>query len=44
LALYAVTFMAGAALVLIGSNSRMVRGALIQGVIPAAAMVALLLG
>jgi len=44
LTLYCMTFMAGAALVLIGSNARMVRGALVQGLIPAVALVALLLG
>lgn len=43
LALYTTSFMVGAAIVLIGSNTRMIRAALVQGLIPAIAFVLLLL-
>lgn len=44
LSLYTTTFMVGAAIVLIGSNAKMVRAALVQGLIPAIAFVLVLLG
>ena len=44
LVLYTTAFMLGAALVLIGSRPTMVRGALIQGLLPAIAFVLLLVG
>ena len=42
LTLYTMAFMLGAALVLLSSNSKMMRGALIQGLIPAISFVLLL--
>jgi hypothetical protein len=43
LALYAMAFMVGAAVVLVGSDPKMIRGALVQGSVPAIALVMLLI-
>ena len=44
LTLYTMAFMVGASLVLVGSNPKMMRAALIQGLLPAVAFLLLLVG